>query len=371
MLAPLRRRRSRAGMSLVALALAAGLVTALLTLFQGVDAHLSSGFRRYGPNLIVTPASSASGPAQRGEPPQPGALIPPARALAAARAVPGAVGVLYASGEVQGQHIIMAGADLAALRQLNPEWRVATASTRGPAAGVFMGVNAARLLGVHAGDSVAVAIANRHAQWRVAGTVEAGSSEDNQLLAPYAQLAALADVVGYSTIALRVEPGAMAAAEQHLAALLPNATAAPVRQITAGEAAILLSTRTLLGACSLLILITVGLCVAAALTTLALERRRDYGLMKALGASDAGVLGGFVGEAAVLGVLASVLGMAAGTLAAALMGEALFRVWLWPHPAALAAALLLTVALAAASALAPWPVLRAATPATLLRGDSS
>jgi ABC-type antimicrobial peptide transport system permease subunit len=91
--------------------------------------------------------------------------------------------------------------------------------------------------------------------------------------------------------------------------------------------------------------------------------------MKALGASDAGIVGGFVGEAAVLGAVAAMAGMAAGALAAGLMGEALFRVWLWPHAATLAAAFVLTVALAAASALVPWPVLRAAQPAALLRGE--
>jgi hypothetical protein len=257
MLAPLRRRRARAGLSLLGLALAAALVTALLTLFQGVNGHLSSGFRRYGPNLMVSPS-------------RPGALIPPAEAAAAITAFPGATAVLYASGEAQRQRIILAGADLAALRQLNPEW-----ITTGGGPGALIGVNAARLLRLHPGDPVQVAVAGHQAQWRIAGTVETGGSEDNQILAPYPAVAALAAVDGYSTLALRVEPSRIAAVQPRLAALLPDAVAAPVRQITAGEAAILLSARTLVVACALLILITVGLCVAAALTSLALERRRD------------------------------------------------------------------------------------------------
>lgn len=355
--APVRRRKSRALLSLGALALGAGLITVLLTLERGVEHNLDAGFQRYGANLMVLPAGA--------EP-----AITPAAAAPVLAAFPDGVGVLYGVGTANGHAAAIAGADLAELRRLNPEWKVN--GDPAPDAGsdaVWIGVNAARLLHLRAGDTVEVSATAGQQRWRVAGTVQSGGSEDNQILAPYAAAARLVGAYGYSALALRVDAAAMPEALGRVHTLLPEARAEPVRQITAGEGAILLSTRNLLLVCMVLILFTVGLCVAASLTTLALQRRRDFGLMKALGGGEGAILRSFVGEAALLGIAAAVIGVAAGALVAGLMGQALFHVWLVPSLTAAVAAVALTVALAGLAALGPWPILHAATPAAILRGE--
>ncbi len=353
-LAPLARRRSRALLSLAALALGASLVTALLSLYAGVTRNLGRQFRRYGANLVVTPGGAA-------------ATLPRAAAATALARIPDGVGVLYDVAQIGGRSLVVAGADPARLRRLNPEWSVQGPAPR--AGEAWIGVNATRLLGLHPGDTASVAIDGRSARWRIVGTVAAGTSADNQLMAPRAQVAALAGLSGYTTLQFHVAGAAMPAALATLRTLLPAAQAEPVRPIAAGEATILLSTRTMLASATLLILFTVLLCVGAGLTTLALERRRDFGLMKALGAGELRVMGGFMGEAALLGAGAALAGMALGAAAAGGMGLALFGLWIWPTAAALAAALGLTVAVAAAAALLPWPIVHGAAPAAILRGE--
>ncbi|HUX67681.1 MAG TPA: ABC transporter permease [Terriglobales bacterium] len=357
MLAPLVRRKSRALLSLAALALGACLVTALFTLYRGVQRNLGHQFRRYGANLVVTPA--------------PGVLLLPRSQVQPVLAqFPASVGVLYDVGQSAGQSVVIAGADLARLRQLNSEWQIQGSGALPQAGQAWLGVNAARLLHRRIGDQIELSIEGRPASWRVVGTIQAGTSEDNQVLAPYPQVAALARRSGYTTLQLRVPAGAaMPAAIARLLQLLPGAQPQPVRQIAAGEGAILLSTRSMLLATTALILFTVGLCVAAALTTLALERRRDFALMKALGGSDLSVMAAFVGEAALLALLASVVGILLGALLAGLMGRALFGLWLLPSLAAAALGLVLTLALATLAALLPWPIVRAAAPAAILRGE--
>ncbi|MGH9394253.1 MAG: ABC transporter permease [Terriglobales bacterium] len=355
-LVPLARRKSRALVSVTALMLGAALVTALLTIYGGVAENLSQQFRRYGANLVVTPGDDAL-------------TLGAQPAQAALAALPDGVGVLYDVAQCQGQSLAVAGADLAALRRMNASWKI---TGRTPGAGeAWIGVNAARALHAGAGTALEVTLNGRSAHWRVAGTVQAGTSEDNQVMVPYAQMAELAGISGYTTLQFHISGGngPMAQAEQRLQRLLPAARVQPVRPITAGEGAILLSTRRMVLATSLLILLTVGLCVAAALTTLALERRSHFGLMKALGGTERGIMALFVGEAALLGVVAAAGGMVLGSLLAAGIGRALFGLWLAPELNALAAALGLTLAMAMAAALLPWPVIRAATPAAMLRGE--
>ena len=357
-LAPVRRRRSQSGLALASLALAAGLITALLTLQRGTENHLSSGFRRYGANLVVTPGAG------RGR-------IPLAAAAPVLAAFPESVGLLYLVGQANGQPLVVAGADPVRLRAMNTEWTLSPPGAAAPPqpGETWIGVEAARLLHVHPGDTVEVAFGKQRGRWRIVGTVASGGSEDNQLLAPYAAVASLTGLDGYTTLQLRIKAAAISAAQTRLRALLPGAVPQPVRAIAAGEATVLRRTRVLLLACSALILITVGLCVGAALSTLALERRRDFALMKALGGTEAEITLGFVGEAAMVGAMAAGPGAAVGTGVAGLIGETLFRLWLWPDPVVLAAAGLGTVALAMLAALLPWPIVHSAEPAVLLRGD--
>jgi len=363
MLAPLLRRKSRALLSLCALTLGACLVTSLLTLYRGVQQNLGRQFRRYGANLVVTPPAGT-------------VRLSAAAAQPALALFPDSVGVLYdvaqagpAGGGAALQSLVVAGADLTQLRAMNTEWQVAGPLPQGGEA--WLGVNAARHLNVKAGDSIQVTLDGRGARWRVAGTVQSGTSEDNQILAPYAQVATLAAADGYTTLQFRIvpDPSSMQAAVVALRHALPGAAVNPVRQIAAGEGAVLLSTRSMLMAATGLILFTVGLCVAAALTTLALERRRDFGLMKALGGSEQAVLAAFVGEAALLGVAAALAGVVFGGLLAGLMSHLLFGLWMLPSLFAALVTLGLTVALASLAALLPWPIVHAATPAAILRGE--
>jgi putative ABC transport system permease protein len=352
-LAPLWRRRSRALLSLAALGLGACLVMALLTLYGGVQRNLDRQFRTYGPDLVVTP--------QRGA-----ATIPAAAAERALEQFPDSVGVFYAVAD--GPAMVVAGADMARLRALNSAWHVSGALQPNQ---VWLGSNAARLLHLGLGDMLRVSLGGHAATWKIAATVETGGSEDNQVMAPYAMVAALTGASGYTTLLVRVpaNQGAIDAALAQFARLLPGSDARPLRQIAAGEGAILLSTRSMLVSSTLLILLTVGLCVAAALTTLALERRRDFGLMKALGGSETEVMTTFVGEAAALGLMAAIGGIALGWLLAGVMGRALFGLWFNPSLGSAALTIAVTVAVAAVAALLPWPIVHAATPAAILRGE--
>jgi ABC-type lipoprotein release transport system permease subunit len=99
----------------------------------------------------------------------------------------------------------------------------------------------------------------------------------------------------------------------------------PVRQIMEGEANVLNKTRATLYASAALIVLTSALCVLATLMGWVFDRRRDFAIMKALGASERLVNGFFAAEAAALGVAGAILGFCIGIGLAAWIGRVNFH----------------------------------------------
>ena len=75
----------------------------------------------------------------------------------------------------------------------------------------------------------------------------------------------------------------------------------------------------------MLIILTAALCVLATLIGWVFDRRRDFAIMKALGASEKLVNGFFAAEAAVLGVVGALIGFVIGIGVAAWIGRANFH----------------------------------------------
>ena len=92
-----------------------------------------------------------------------------------------------------------------------------------------------------------------------------------------------------------------------LSAAVPSAEVRPVKQIADAEANVFGKTRSTLLVAVIIIVLTAALCVLATLTSSVLDRRKDFAVMKALGASP-GLSGAlFASEAALLGAVGAVL----------------------------------------------------------------
>src|SRR5262249_62289751 len=110
-------------------------------------------------------------------------------------------------------------------------------------------------------------------------------------------------------------PRAPAAINRYIAELtrrIPDADVRPLRQFTETEAKIYDRINGLLTATVALVLILTSLCVMAAMTNVAMERKNDVGLMKAIGGATRRVLRLFLAEAALLGLAGGILGTTVG-----------------------------------------------------------
>ncbi len=117
------------------------------------------------------------------------------------------------------------------------------------------------------------------------------------------------------------------------------------------------------------VLILTALCVMAAMTNVAMERKNDVGLMKAIGGATRRVLRLFLAEAAVLGLVGGALGAAAGILLSIWLGQAVFGVAARPRLIVYPVAVALTIIVAIAGA---YPLRRLASvrPASVFRGEA-
>jgi len=141
----------------------------------------------------------------------------------------------------------------------------------------------------------------------------------------------------------------------------PNLDVRPIPQVTQAEGDLMGRIRLLIVATIVLILVLTTLCVLATMAALAMERRADVGLMKALGGSISRVLRLFLAEV-------GVLGCAVGLLLSRWMGQRVFSASISPRWEVFPLTIFLMIAVALAGAL-PLRLLGKIKPAVILRGD--
>jgi len=161
-----------------------------------------------------------------------------------------------------------------------------------------------------------------------------------------------------------VSPEAM----DKIEARLSDAEVRPVRQFTEGEARLYNRISGILSATVAVVLILTALCVMAAMTNVAMERKNDVGLMKAIGGSVRRVLRLFLAEAALLGLAGGLIGAAIGIVISIGLGKAVFGVAAQPRLIVYPISVALTVIVAI---LAAYPLRRLVhiRPASVFRGE--
>jgi putative ABC transport system permease protein len=344
---------NRGRLLVILLALGAGAaVTAALLNIQ-IDAHrrLTTEFRALGPNVIIAPRTpSNSGTSSLDE-----NLL---------KQIPGtpegqnvsAVAFLYLLADASSAasttsiHVVIAG----------------TSETNCSA-----GARVAAEMRLQVNDEVSLRTQNREETCRVTAIPSTGGPEDNQIfiaLAAAQRLAALPHRLSLIQVGVPGTPQSIARYIAGLQTKIPGADVHGIRQFTEAEGKIYDRISGLLTATVAVVLILTTLCVMAAMTNVAMERKTDVGLMKAIGGATRRVLRLFLAEAAILGLLGGLLGAAVGLLLSIGLGKAVFGVAAQPRLIVYPVSVALTIMVAVAGA---YPLRRLASlrPASIFRGE--
>ena len=350
-------RRGRAVSALVAMVVAAAVATAMLNLYVDVQAKLRKEFRNYGANVVVVARDGQSLPAN---------ALSTVRATLAGRglAVPFAYVVARTS---DGQSVVVAGTDFEQARKLDSWWSVSNWPKAAQEA--LLGVRAAKVVSPQ-GAPFELSFQGRLIHLQPAGTLRTGADEDSRI---YLSLSDFENWTGVesSTIEIAATGSAddVAATMKQVSAALPTTEVRPVRQIMEGEARVLGKTRATLLAAVVLIILTSALCVLSTLTGWVFDRRRDFAIMKALGASEWLINAFLAAEAAAMGVAGGLLGFAIGVGVAVWIGRVNFHAAVVPRFSILPVILAGSMLVALVASVLPISLLRRVEPAMILRGE--
>ena len=350
-------RRGRAAAALFAMVIAAAVATAMLNLYVDVQAKLRREFRNYGANIILVGRDGASLPAD---------------ALTQVESVLGNRGVvapfaLLVARTSDGQPVVVVGTDFDRVKQLDRWWSVSSWPSAPQQA--LVGVRALPVVSPR-NQPFDLSFQGRSIHLSAAGTVQTGAAEDSRV---YLSLADFVSWTGVqpSTLEIAVtgSPEEITAIMHQIQDAIPTADVRPVRQIMEGEARVLGKTRATLLAAAALIILTAALCVLSTLMGWVFDRRRDFAIMKALGASDRLLNGFFAAEAAALGATGAVIGFILGIGIAAWIGRVNFHAPVMPRFSVLPVVLAGSMVVTLLSAILPISLLRRVQPAVILRGE--
>src|ERR1700738_2101388 len=308
-------RRGRAASALLAMVVAAAVATAMMNLYVDVQAKLRTEFRNYGANIVIVGKDGQPLPADALAQVEHG-TGPGAKALA--------VPFSYAVARTKdGQSVVVVGTDFSRARQLNHWWKVSHWPDEPNQA--LIGMRAANVVSPNR-QPFELTFQGKTIELTPAGMLQTGAGEDSRI---YLDQSEFQNWTGVSPSTIEVAVNGTAAEVEslmrQLAQLLPSADVRPVRQIIEAEAHAPNKTRATLYASATLVVLTSALCVLATLMGWVFDRRRDFAIMKALGASERLVNGFFAAEAAAMGAVGAILGFFIGIGVAVWIGRVNFH----------------------------------------------
>ena len=366
--------RARLTVAILALVSGAAVISGLLNLDFGVEYQLTQQFRTLGANIIIAPKtteSAAESTLTNSALMNEDAVMGQVQRVATANVAFAPFAYVIARvGETQ---VVAVGTWLDQLQNLNPTWKLngGWISSRTDVGQCLAGRNAARELHLVTGGSLQLQYLTRTSQCKISGILDSGAADDNQVFMSLDSLQTLADLpdkVSVVQLSVSGTPKLIANTASRLSAALPQLQVHPIREVTEAEGALLGRIRLLIISMIILILALTALCVLATMAALAMERRADVGLMKALGGSITRIVSLFVAEVGLLGAAGGLLGGVLGVGLSYWMGLRVFDTAVTPQWQIFPITIILMTLVAMAGAL-PLRMLGEVKPAIILRGE--
>lgn len=226
-------------------------------------------------------------------------------------------------------------------------------SEESAASSVMVGTLLAEQEGWKAGDQVTLNIGGKETTVTISGIFDAGGDEDQQIYAPLSLVQEMTDRKGkVSTVEVSAlttpdnelakraarNPSALSSRDYetwyctaYVSAIcyqiqeaIPGSSAAAVRQVAESEGTILDKTKLLMILITILSLIGAALGISNLVTASVMERAKEIGLLKAIGARDGSITGVIMAEILVTAIIGGIAGYFLGFGFAQLIGRSVF-----------------------------------------------
>ncbi len=370
-------------LAIITIAFGASLATAMLNVSLDVGDKINRELKTYGANLLVVPKMDTLPAEIGGIDFNPLAdrqyledkSLPKLKTIFWAYNIVGFAPYLDASAQVEGlnhpvtvvgtwfnKHVdLPTGEQLdTGIRQIKPWWEIKGRWVEDEDVyGAIVGSNLARQLGIKPGQKIDVDFLTKDGprpfQLKVQGVVSSGGEDDNKIIVTLALVQKVMNLTGKvgklevsalttpeNELARRaaLDPKALTAKEfetwyctAYVSAIayqieeaLPGSEAKAIRQVSESEGAILSKIQLLMLILTIAALVSSGLGISSLMTTKVLERSKEIGLMKAIGAQNSAVLLLFLVEATITAILGGALGYGIGLGFAQIIGQSVFGV---------------------------------------------
>ena len=399
-------RRKRLGVAAIALIVGSTVTTAMLSVYYDAGRKMNRELRAYGANIMVGPARGASLDQNAMDRLESGSwpaeiigTAPFLYVVAQGQEKPqGTTGLTSQPESSALRSIVVTGTWFDQARKLNPWWQVRGnwIEGRDDDSECLIGAHLARQLGMDQASLLELSYGDRESPemaaggtsgtrepkpgpsasarrtFTVAGILDTGGPEDDQVLVSLKAAQELAGLPGQlSAIAISASGGQDRV--EDLASLinlsLAGARTDLVRQIAQSEGRVLGRLRLTMLLLALLILTAAALSVGTTLTALVMDRRKEIGTMKAIGAEGSDLLKLFLVELAGIGLGGGIVGFILGMVLAQPIGRSLFSAPVSPRLAVFLMILMISLAVALLSAVLPIRRIRDVEPALILKGD--
>ena len=416
------RRKALATTTIV---LAASLITALMNISIDVGDKMAKEMKSYGANINVVPKSESISLEIGGVDYNPlegqvfieEADLPKIKEIFWHNNIVGYAPFLKVSVEMAGRakrHIPLLGTNFdkqvtvagdeefrIGVRVINPYWQVRGEwPADGDRTAILAGALLARELNLKVGDRIRVGISGAKPGeeiFAIKGILTTGGPEESALVAPLPAVQRLAGLAGkvqsVSVSALTVPEDKLSrkarqssdalnsleydrwyctayvsAITHQIEEALPNVSARPIWQVAASEGAVVNKIQLLMIVVTIAAFIASGLGISSLMVTTIMERAREIGLTKALGAADREVYLLFLSEAALVGVIGGLLGCAVGSGLSQIIGLSIFGALVSFNPVVIPVNIAISVMIALAGSLMPSRLITRLYPAEVLHG---
>jgi len=403
----LSKRKGKIALAVIAVIMGASVTTALLTVSLDINEKMNYEFRKFGANLLVIPKSDTInvGIGQFGF----GSVteqkyinqtdLYKIKTIYWANNVLGYAPFLYQAVMVdtgnQSSIAVLAGTWFekdttledgthfnTGVRTINSWWEVEGnwVDDNGSSPDALIGINVAEKLGLGLGDVMHLSysempgdIANTtYLDLNVVGIVNAGGPEDDQI---FARLDAAQSLTGRPSMVHTVQVSALCTKcpvevfATEIEEKIPYVDARTVKQLANAEMSLLSKIENMMLLVSAVALSASALGVATTMTASVVERRKEIGLMKGMGAENGRIASLFLSEAGIIGLLGGILGYSVRLVLAYLIGLSVFDSQVMPSLLVFPIALGIGAGVALLASLLPVRRATKVEPAVVLRGD--
>mgnify|MGYP002853713933 CR=1 FL=1 len=376
--ASLFRRRSRMVVALLAIAIGATILSGLVTVYIDVPAQMGAQFRNYGSNMIITSTESRMSQDE----------IDAALELVPADKLVGAAAYRYENVRVNDSPVIAAATDMEQAKKTSPFWSV---DGEWPAASgqIMIGESVADTYNLKVGDRMTCTYApdtgeassdasgdaivlDNYIDFTVTGILDTGGNEEDYI---YMTISDMEELTGEATTYDVCELSVSATSDElsqivdEISAAVPTVSPRLVKRVTQSETTVLSKLQALVLLVTIVVLALTMICVATTMTAVVAERRKEIGLRKALGASNAGIIGEFMGEGVALGAVGGLIGAILGFLFAQAVAMSVFNGTITLRPWLIPVTILASVVVTGIACLIPIKSATAIDPALVLKGE--